>query len=259
MGTKMGTPVSVSRRRIATVGAALLLAGLCGGAQAGEHVAVKRPFNLPPSAELQYTLRASQKGFTLDGSAVVKWRADDGGYRVSGESRASILGKILEDRSEGKIDAFGLAPSAWHEKRFRKDPTTTTFDREADRVSFAVGEKSYPLLGGEQDRVSAQWQLVSVARAAPDKMVAGSEWRFFVAGRRDAEQWTFKVVGREKLRTALGVLDTVHLIKSPPKDYPEQQLDLWLAPSREWYPVKLRLEEDNGDYVEQTIQAIKPG
>lgn len=244
------------------IGAALLLAAACSApasAQAAERVAIKRPFDLPPPAELHYSVRLNQKGFTLDGTAKVEWRAGDGAYSVHAESRAPIFGKLLENRSEGKIDAYGLAPSTWTEKRMRKEPSTTTFDRAAKRLSFSAGDKTHALVGGEQDRASAQWQLAAVARAAPDKMVAGSEWRFFVAGRRDAEQWTFKVVGREKLRTGLGVLETVHLVKSPPKEYPDQKLDLWLAPGREWYPVKLRLEEDGGEYIEQTIQAIKPG
>lgn len=243
---------------IRNMSAALLLAALCG--QAGAQSApAKRPFDPPPSADLQYTVRASQKGLTLSGSALVKWRAGEGRYSVSGESRAPIFGKILENRSEGLIDAYGLAPLSWYEKRLRKDGNTTTFDREAKRIVFSVGDKTYPLRGGEQDRASAQWQLVSLARAAPEKMTAGAQFRFFVAGRRDGEQWTFRVVGREKLRTGLGTLETVHLVKSPPKDYPDQKLDIWLAPDREWYPVKLHLEEDGGEYVEQTIQAITPG
>lgn len=237
--------------------AALLLTACCW-AHGAERAAIKRPFDLPPSADLQYSVRANQKGITLDGSAHVAWREADGAYSVISETRAAILGKILDNRSEGRIDAYGLAPLSWVEKRWRKEATTTTFDRVAKRLTFSTNETSVPLVGGEQDRSSAQWQLAAVARAAPDKMVEGSEWRFFVAGRRNAEQWTFKVLGREKLKTPLGVLETVHLVKSPPKEFPDQKLDLWLAPSKEWYPVKLRLEEDGGEFVEQTIQAITP-
>ncbi|MFP5390316.1 MAG: DUF3108 domain-containing protein [Gammaproteobacteria bacterium] len=233
----------------------------CAGASAlaAEHVALKRPFDLPPSADLAYSIKAKQKGITLAGDGVVNWRATDDKYSVSTLARASILGKILENRSEGVVDSYGLAPTSWHEKRFRKDPNTTTFDRAAKRITFSVGEKSFPILGGEQDRASAQWQMVAVARGAPAKMVAGSEWKFFVAGRRDAEQWTFKVVGREKIQTGIGLVETVHLVKSPPADYPDQRLDLWLAPSKEWYPVRLKLSEDEDEeFVEQTLERVTP-
>jgi hypothetical protein len=54
------------------------------------------------------------------------------------------------------------------------------------------------LKGGEQDRTSATWQLIAYARAAGDKFKPGSEWKMFVAGRRDAEPWSFKVLATEK-------------------------------------------------------------
>lgn len=246
----------MKQRLVSVCAAAVLACGPVGALGAAEHVAIKRPFKLPPSADLQYSVRASQKGITIDGTAQVQWRASEAAYSIHGESRA-FIGKLLENRSEGKVDAYGLAPATWYEKRFRRDGATTTFDRANKKVTFSIGEKTFPLLGGEQDRASAQWQLAAIARAAPDKMVTGAEWRFFVAGRRDAEAWTFKVIGRDQLKTPLGTLETVHLSKSPPADYPDQKLDLWLAPAMEWYPVKLRLEEDGGEYVEQTIREIK--
>lgn len=237
-------------------GAGLLAA--CVGALAAEHVAVKRPVDLPPSADLSYALKARQKGITLGGEGTLNWRVDEGKYSVATEARVPVFGKLLENHSEGVIDSFGLAPLKWTEKRFRKEASITTFDRTARQITFSVGEKNFPLIGGEQDRASAQWQMVAVARGAPDKMVSGSVWRFFVAGRRDAEPWTFKVVGREKVQTGLGLIEAVHLSKSPPADYPDQRLDLWLAPSKQWYPIKLRLEEDDGEYVEQILDKITP-
>jgi hypothetical protein len=237
-------------------GAALLLA-LTAGAMAEEHPVIKRPVDVPPSADLTYKIQAQQKGISLTGEALLSWRAGEGGYSVSNMSRAQVLGKILENRSEGAIDEFGLAPAQFSEKRFRKDATTATFDRAAKVLSFSGDKQTYPLLGGEQDRGSAQWQLAAVARAAPDKFVPGSEWKFFVAGRRDAEPWVFKVVKREKVKTGLGMVQAVHLVKAPPPDSKEQHLDLWLAPSLEWYPVKLRFSDDAGEFVEQTLEKIE--
>ena len=60
----------------------------------------------------------------------------------------------------------------------------------------------------------------SQARAAKDKFKPGSEWQFFVIGPRDADPWTFRVVGREKVQAgaALGDVDAVHVMRTaPPK------------------------------------------
>jgi hypothetical protein len=221
-----------------------------------DHAAPRRPFMLAPAADLSYTIKARQKGFSISGDATVSWRAADGRYVLLTNSRAMLLGSMLSNRSEGQIDGFGIAPAVFHEKRFRKEPTVTSFDREGKTIGFSESKLHYPILGGEQDRSSVVWQLVALVRAAPDKAVAGSEWTFFVAGRRDAEPWTFKVLKQETLRTALGEIGTLHLVKLPPPDSQDQQIDLWLAPAHEWYPVRLRFEDAEGDFVEQTIDKI---
>lgn len=236
--------------------ALVLLAFATAAVAADEHPVVKRPFDLAPSADLRYDLKARQRGFSLGGEALITWRAGGGKYLVTAESRVAILGKITENRSEGAIDSFGLAPAQFYEKRFRKDPDTTTFNRNTRTLSFTDGKLTYPLKGGEQDRASVTWQLVAVARAAQARVGPRASWTFFVAGRRDAEPWTFHFVNHEKVRTGIGELDTVHLMREAPADAKGQSLDIWLAPSREWYPVKLRFSDDDKDFVEQTLSSL---
>ncbi|MES2902523.1 MAG: DUF3108 domain-containing protein [Pseudomonadota bacterium] len=232
------------------------LAATLASAAAQDHPAVKYAVDVPPSADLTYAIKAAQKGITLSGEAQVTWRSGAGKYSVASTTRAQLLGKILDNRSEGAIDAYGLAPAQFNEKRFRKDPTSATFDRAAKSLSFNSGKKVYPLAGGEQDRASVQWQLAAVARAAPEKLVPGAELRFFVAGRKDAEAWSFKVLKREKVATPMGEMESVHFVKAPPLDDKGQKLDIWLAPAREYFPVKLRFEDDEGEYVDQVVTSI---
>jgi hypothetical protein len=217
---------------------------------------VKRLFELPPSADLNYELQARQRGFSLKGEAIVTWRAGDGKYAISAESRVPMLGTITADRSSGTIDAFGLAPGEFVEKRMRKDPTTTTFDREAKTLRFSESKEVYPLKGGEQDRASVTWQLAAVARGAGARFKPGSEWPFFVAGRRDGETWVFKVVKRDKVRTGLGEVEAVLVARQPVADKKEQSLEVWLAPQHEWYPVKLRFADGDKELVEQTLNTV---
>jgi len=243
--------------RLQQAGLGLLLAGAIGAAAAQDAPAsAKRPFELPPSADLHYELQARQRGFGLKGEAIVTWRAGDGQYSVKAESKVPVLGTITDDRSSGAIDAWGLAPAEFVEKRMRKDPTTATFDREAKSLSFSESKQVYPLKGGEQDRVSITWQLAAVARAAGDRFKAGSKWPFFVAGRRDAERWVFEVVRREKVRTGLGEVDAVLVSRQPVADKKDQSLEIWLAPQIEWYPVKLRYQEGEKEQVEQTLSTV---
>lgn len=234
----------------------MAVACTCASAGAADHVAIKRAVDIPPSADLSYSIKARQKGFSISGDAVVSWRTGAGKYSLRADTRAMFVGNILEDRSEGLIDGFGIAPTQFYEKRLRHDPYTTTFDRAAKAISFTESKEVYPLKGGEQDRSSVSWQLVAVARAAPEKFVPGSEWTFFVAGRRDADPWTFKVIKRESVRTGLGQVDALHLVRLPPPDSKDQTLDIWLSPSHEWYPVRLRFTDSADEFVDQTVEKI---
>jgi len=215
------------------------------------------PFKLAPSADLDYAIQARQRGFTLPGEALVAWHAADGKYSIQADTKSPLLGKIVENRSEGTIDKYGLAPARFFEKKFRKEATTTEFDRAAGTIVFSGDKPAHPLVGGEQDRASAAWQLAAFARAAPDKFVAGSEWAFYVAGPRDGDPWTFKVIKREKvdLGAPLGEVEALHILRASAGEGKGQALDIWLAPSLEWYPVRLRFTDDD-DFVEQRLTKI---
>ncbi|HYD82122.1 MAG TPA: DUF3108 domain-containing protein [Paucimonas sp.] len=220
------------------------------------HAAFKYKVNLPPSAELGYAVTAKQSGFPLDGKARVTWQTADGKFMLDTEMRAALFGKILDARTEGEIDDFGLAPAVFTEKRLRKEAVTASFNREAKTIVFNQSNASYPIKGGEQDRNSATWQLIAIARAAPAKFKPGSEWPLFVVGARDAEAWAFKVLKHEKIRTPLGELDTVHVLKTTPSGSHNQQVDIWLAPALEWYPARIRYTEPDGDFIEQTLTTV---
>ena len=250
---------SIDRRTTALRAAAMLALGLSLAMPgAGAADIPKRALDLPPSADLGYTIKARQKGFSLGGDAVVSWRLAGGKYSVHSTTRAALFGKLIDNHSEGAVDGFGLAPTQFGEKRIRHEPWTTTFDRSKKRISFTESDVSYPLKGGEQDRSSVLFQLAGVARAAPDKFVAGSEWTFFVAGRRDADTWTFRVIKAETVQTGIGSVEAIHLIRLPPPDSKEQTLDIWLAPSQQWYPVRLRFTDNEDEYIDQLLQTVTP-
>jgi hypothetical protein len=223
---------------------------------AAEQTATRYKFNFAPPADLAYSIKAKQSGLTIDGTASVQWAHGNGKYSIITETRATLVGKILDAKSNGTISEYGLAPALFTEKRFRKPQTATTFNRETNTISFTKSDKTYPIKGGEQDRNSVIWQLAGVARGAPAKFKPGSTWNFFVAGQRDAKPWTFKVIKQEQVKTPLGDMNALHIARIPTADVKDQQLDIWLAPSLEWYPVRLRFTEEDNDSIEQFLQKI---
>lgn len=210
----------------------------------------------PPSAQLLYRAKADVRGMSLDGQSQIDWSSDARGYALSLETRTSLTGVLLQEKSEGAFDKHGFAPNRYSAKRLLKSPTATVFDRHAGAIDFAGDGPAHPLQGGEQDRVSVLWQLMSMMRARPAAFGIGSRWSFFVAGSRGGDTWSFEVKSKQRLRSALGELDTLHVAYLPDDATTTTRVEVWFAPSQEWFPVRIRFSEPNGDFIEQSLERI---
>lgn len=212
----------------------------------------------PPSATLEYNVQALSKGQTWHGTGVYRWAAADGGYSVTAEASIRIIFKIdaLNVKSQGVINDFGLAPVLYSEKKRNKSMTNTHFRHEERLISFSASEATYPYQDGAQDRASIIWQLAAIGRGDSSQIAPGAEFGIFVAERRDAATWHIQVIGEEEIDTPYDKLMTWHVRRAPRPGTYDQQLDIWLAPQREWYPVKVRYTEANGDYTELSLSDI---
>ncbi|MEB0014091.1 DUF3108 domain-containing protein [Glaciimonas sp. Gout2] len=210
----------------------------------------------PPSAELKYDVEALNKGQTYHGGGKITWQTDGTNYTINGEAGVLFI-SALDFKSEGEINAYGVAPVLYTEKKFRKPATSTHFLREPNNITFSASANSYPRTGGEQDRASIVWQLASIGRGDAGKIVPGGVIDLFVAGDKDAETWRFQILGQEEIKVGTGTVMTWHLARKPQKGSYEKTLDIWLAPQQQWYPVKLRFTENNGDYLDMSLSKLK--
>jgi len=241
---------------ILALAAASAFAGATASAKPADYPVAKRATSLPPAADLSYVVRGSSHGIPLMGTGVISWSHGDGQYALRTEARSGLFGKVIDQRSEGSVDEYGLAPVTYYEKRIRRDPTTTRFDRGEHRIEYEDGKNTHAIRGGEQDRSSVAWQLAVLARAAPDKFTAGSEWTFYVAGRKDGAPWTFRVIGNETMESGgLGDIKVLHFARKPVAGN-DQDVDIWLAPGLDWYPARILFKEENGDSFEQVLEKV---
>ncbi len=214
-------------------------------------------FSPPPSADLRYDVEAWREGQRVYGHGSIVWHTDGNRYRIDGDAGVLIF-SVLSFTSEGTIDDSGVAPVLYHEKRFRKSATNTHFQRERNRISFSASTASYPRQGGEQDRASVIWQLASIGRGDGSRFAAGADIDLFVAGVRDAETWRMHILGQEAIELDGQRMPAWHVVRVPRPGSYDQTIDIWLAPGREWYPVKLRYTETSGDYLDLLLSDIKP-
>lgn len=215
----------------------------------------------PPSAELEYDVQALREGQQWYGSGRFRWESAAGSYSITGEASIWLLFKItvLNFRSEGRINDVGIAPVLYSEKPWRKSATNTHFQHDKGLISFSASTATYPYHGGEQDRASIAWQLASIGRGDPAQFAPGTELDITVAGARDADSWRIRVAGEEETDTPYGRFATWHVVRVPRAGSHDQQIDIWLAPQREWYPVRVRYTYANGDYLDLSLSELTPG
>lgn len=196
------------------------------------------PTRLPAAVSLEYGLSYGM----MSGSGRLTWQPPLAGrYRIQLVGRALGL-QLIEWTSEGGVDAAGLAPWRFTEKRIGRDAQVAEFRREAGRIHYpARPDRDVPLPAGAQDRLSWLVQLPAILRADPRLQRPGQRIALFVSGARgDAERWEFEI------RDAGGGL--LHVRRLPPPGA-EVQGEAWLAPGEDLLPVRVRLAKD-GDVLE---------
>lgn len=212
---------------------------------------------LPPPAELRYDVEAVIRGQRTHGCGRITWQQSGNAYAIRGEAGVLFF-NVLEFGSEGSFDERGIAPELYREKRFRKPVTNTYFDRESNLISFSTSEGTAPRHGGEQDRASIIWQLAAIGRGDPDAFHSGVLLAVTVAAVRKFETWQLRVIGSEHIQVGMGVVRAWHVAREPVAGTDDQRIDFWFAPEHEWYPVKIRYGDANGDWLDLSLSAIAP-
>lgn len=211
--------------------------------------------SLPPAAELGYTFTAVKAGRKIEGHATISWQLGPTQYVISGEAGVLFF-TVLNYKSTGSVDALGITPELYVEKRLRKSETNTHFHRERKEISFSASTNAYPIKGGEQDRASVIWQIAALGRGDSAKFVPGLAFELFVAGTRTASDWRIYVNGKQTLDVAGGPTEAWHLTLMPSKLGFEKQFEVWLAPDKEWYPVRLRYADNDAGYLDMMLTKL---
>ena len=204
-------------------------------------------FAVPGSVRLRYAVTGQSRGRTLTLGGELRWRHDGEQY----EARLAYSSPLLPSRTQhstGRITAEGLAP-----KRFSyhgRGEQATHFERDSGRLVFSSNAPPVALLAGAQDRLSVFIQLASMLAGDPAKFPIGTAISMQTAGTRDAEPWLFTVQGDELLELPGGIVATRKLVRLPRREY-DIRVELWLGTAMDYVPVRIRLTQPNGDFVDQ--------
>lgn len=204
-------------------------------------------FAIPGSVRLRYAVTGQSRGQPWNFNGELLWRHDGSQY----EAKLAFSSPLLPSRSQqstGRITAEGLAPLRFSDKG--RSEQATHFSRDSGTVIFSSNAPQVPLLAGAQDRLSVFLQLAAMLAAEPAKFPAGTDITLQTAGTRDALPWLFTVQADETLTLPGGPVATRKLIRLPRREY-DVQVELWLGIGMDYVPVRIRLTQPNGDFVDQ--------
>lgn len=207
---------------------------------------------LPDSVLLQYQATGASKGLTYRADAELAWRNTGSQYEASMKVSALFIGS-RSMTSAGRITPAGLAPTRFADK-FRSEQAAH-FDAEKGKITFSANTPDMPWIEGAQDRVSVFLQLGGMLAGKPDGFPLGSTITLYTAGPRDADTWTFLVEAEEKLNLPSGEVATLKLTRVPRREY-DQRVEVWYAPSLAYLPVRNRITQQNGDFVDQQLSKL---
>ena len=207
---------------------------------------------LPASVQLDYKMTGSAKGLTYHANGELAWQNTGSTYNAHMTVKALFIGSRTM-RSTGQVSDQGLAPSRFSDKS--RTEVAAHFEPDKGQISFSANTPAVPWTQGAQDRVSVFMQLGGLLAGKPAAFPVGTSISLRTVGPRDADNWTFVVESEEQLSLPFGNLATLRLSRKPRHEY-DQKLEIWYAPALGYLPVRNKITQANGDFVDQELKAL---
>lgn len=209
---------------------------------------------VPESVRLAYDMTGAARGLNYHARGVMTWQRDGQRYEASMVVSAFLLGSRSVS-SVGEITADGIAPIRFSDKS--RSELATHFDAAKGRISFSANRPDAPWQRGAQDRLSVFLQLAGLLAGTPGGLPVGSKLPIYTAGPRDAEIWSFTVESLERLTLPMGEVAALKLTRDPRREF-DQRVEAWFAPSLGFWPVRIKITQSNGDYIDQQLASSGP-
>jgi uncharacterized protein DUF3108 len=181
---------------------------------------------------------------------------DGKSYRIVSEGRGKGIFAVLARgtvarTSEGAVTPEGLMPREYRDQRGSRT-ASASFDRTARTLVQEKDGKSetQPLPERAQDRLSYLWSLAFL----PPR--GGHVAAMVADGRGAPVHYDYAVAGTETLKTPMGDLETLHLIKQRTPD-DSRQTEVWLATKHDYIPVRVLVIEKDGTRLDQVVTRIE--
>lgn len=209
---------------------------------------------LPPSTLLSYKLTGQERGLTYYASGELRWQHNPTHYEASLTIKAFLVGSRVFS-SVGSVGPQGLMPLRYGDKW--RGEKATHFDAENRRINFSNNKPSVDLQPGAQDQVSLYVQLAAAMAGDPERYKPGSSVSIQTATVNEAVPWTLTLQAEETVQVDGKPMLTTKWVCLPRGKF-DTQVELWLSRAHAWMPVRIRITQVSGSFIDMAMDSIQP-
>ena len=184
---------------------------------------------------------------------------DGKSFSLNSEGRGKGIGALLYRGAakrfcRGEVTRDGLRPLEYRDQRGDNPAATARFDWSKKKLTqehdgkIETTDMALPL----QDRLSF---LYSFAFQGEPDLKTGRELKVNLTDGKGLTHFQYSVAGREVLKTAVGELETIHLVKQR-ENRDDRGTELWFASARDYLPVRILVIEKDGARIDQVLTRI---
>jgi hypothetical protein len=181
---------------------------------------------------------------------------DGRSYRIVSESKttglaAAVYRLNIRREAKGRVTPAGLQPLSYDEMRNGQAKRGARFDWDGRQATLTDegNTQTLALPDNTWDSTTFGYQF---AFAQP----RGAEMAVNLTDGRRIKEYTYAILGREKLDTELGPLETLRVRKVQAPD-DKRAFEVWLAIERHYLPVRIRYTEKDGTVLDSIVTQIK--
>lgn len=201
--------------------------------------------------------KAHYKGFPLSATGIRELKKLDGNQYLLTSTAKNFLAKIAEQTKFSVAADNSIVPDEYqyHRTGIGKNRTAVlTFDWDKMKVLNDVQSKpwSMAIVPGTQDKLSYQFALRNDLVAAHERGIEHPEFHYRIADGGELKEYSFKIVGTDKIKTPIGTFDTVKATRTDGN--PDRVTNFWLAPKYDYLLVRFEQTEPDGKGFELLLR-----
>ena len=164
---------------------------------------------------------------------------------------AALFIDTIRRESKGSITENGLRPLSFVERGRKKGIRAAEFDWTNNRLRLIHGESNQvvDLPKGSIDQASLPYAF-AFAGKIPD------DFSIHVTDGRRIKEYEYRIIGRERIKTALGEIETIHVQRRPDPST-KRSFEFWVAVEQHYLPVQVRFTDKKGRLFESVVTSIR--